>query len=112
MLFSRKNQTPRQLKIIDFGMSALINQNQQVMGVYGTPKFVAPEILKGTYNEKCDVWSIGVIGFYLLTGLFPFNGPDRDIIFEKIKSGKMDLNKRWYNVSEEARNFLIQCLTF
>ena len=81
------------------------------MGVYGTPKFLASEILKGTYNEKCDIWSIGVIAFIALTGLFPFNGPDKDITFEKIKTGNISLNKKWYSLSEEAKNFVIQCLT-
>ena len=74
MLFSKQTQADekKQLKIIDFGMAALFSVNQQYKGLAGTPYFLAPEILKGWYNHKCDVWSLGITAFCLLTGKNPF----------------------------------------
>lgn len=52
-----------EIKIIDFGLAKHYNEKQekQMKTKAGTPYYIAPEVLKGTYNEKCDVWSCGVI---------------------------------------------------
>lgn len=51
----------------------------------GTPYYVSPEILsKIPYNEKCDIWSLGVCLFKMLTGLYPYPGRDFDELFHNI----------------------------
>jgi calcium-dependent protein kinase len=56
----------------------------------GTPYYIAPEVLRGKYNEKCDIWSIGVITFMLLCGKAPFYGDTDEQVFSMIKTAKVD----------------------
>ena len=62
------------VKLLDFGNSRQMGKNEAMRGVYGTAYYVAPEVLQGDYDEKCDIWSIGIILYMLLSGNPPFNG--------------------------------------
>lgn len=65
------------IKVIDFGTSHHFDKETRIMHqMYGTPYYIAPEVLLGNYNEKCDMWSIGVILYIMLCGSPPFNGSD------------------------------------
>ena len=82
------------IMVIDFGTSQTFHKNQRMKEKYGTPYYIAPEVLRQDYNEKCDVWSCGVILFILLTGRPPFNGVTDQEILAKVKQGKYSITGR------------------
>ena len=67
----------------------------------GTPYYIAPEVLQKNYGAKCDIWSIGVITYIILSGIPPFNGASDQEIMKKVKLGKFNFNDPvWKNISE------------
>jgi calcium-dependent protein kinase len=77
------------IKLIDFGTAGRVDPKLGISGLRGTSYYLAPEVLdeSKSYNQKCDIWSMGVILFVLLTGNAPFNGKDDDKIYKAIKKG-------------------------
>ena len=74
-------ETDGVVKVIDFGIAMAFNPEKGMHTVLGTPYYMAPEILsRNRYDEKCDVWSLGVILFCMLTGKPPFYGSTDDEI--------------------------------
>jgi calcium-dependent protein kinase len=71
ILIDHESQT---LKIADFGAAVFFDPNKKLKDLVGTPYYMAPEVINGIYDEKCDVWSCGVILYILLSGSPPFNG--------------------------------------
>jgi len=77
------------IKLIDFGLSCQNTSKQSKMSdIVGTPYYVAPEVLKGNYSSKCDLWSLGVLFYILLSGYLPFNGETASDVYEKVLLGK------------------------
>lgn len=98
------------IKIIDFGTAKLFDKNKSEKKVIGSAYYIAPEVLNSKYNEKCDVWSCGVIMYILLSGKPPFGGEDEEIL-DKIKKGNFDLKADpWPRVSSEAKDLIKQML--
>lgn len=63
------------------------------------------------YDEKCDVWSCGVILYILLTGIPPFNGKDDQQIMQKVSLGEYRLNiPEFDNVSNLAKKLIQKML--
>ena len=95
------------LKIIDFGASVLKKDDGKISFRFGTPYYIAPEVLQESYNEKCDVLYIGVILYLLLIGQAPFDGDDDDTICQKIISEEINYdNKRIHDLSKESVDFM------
>lgn len=100
------------VKIIDFGLSQKFAQEEVLHDQVGTVYTMAPELLAGDYNEKADVWSLGVITFMLLSSSMPFYGRDRVHVIKRIIQGKFHFKaRRWASVSQEAKSFIVDCLT-
>ena len=64
------------LKIIDFGTALVHDTGDYLTETQGTSYYIAPEVLAKEYDERCDVWSIGVMLYILLSGKPPFDGDD------------------------------------
>lgn len=95
------------LKLIDFGFSRIFNPVIPMTAMHGTVYYVSPEVMDGCYREKCDIWSIGVIVFMLLSGTPPFNGTADYQILVKIRNGEYNFSAPvWNTVSDEAKDFV------
>jgi calcium/calmodulin-dependent protein kinase I len=96
------------IKIADFGLAKLVSEADMMATACGTPGYVAPEILCGTpYDEKCDMWSLGVILYILLCGFPPFYDENNAELFNQIKSGSFDYpSPYWDEVSDEAKSLI------
>lgn len=70
------------LKIIDFGTSTMFETGTTLKTTHGTSYYIAPEVLAKKYDARCDVWSVGVILYILLSGKPPFDGDNDEEITE------------------------------
>jgi calcium-dependent protein kinase len=88
------------LKLIDFGLSIKLPEGQKLRDRQGTPYYLAPEVLNKCYDNKCDIWSCGVILYILLSGRPPFNADHNLEIMRQIKIGQYFMSgKQWVFVS-------------
>ena len=100
------------IKIMDFGLSKIVSPQEKMVDGYGSLSYVAPEVLLRTpYNKEVDIWSIGVILFYMLCGHLPFRGSKEDVVANKIvfESPEFDEDE-WETRSNTVKNLILSCL--
>ncbi|XP_006104766.1 ribosomal protein S6 kinase alpha-5 isoform X1 [Myotis lucifugus] len=110
-----------EIKIIDFGFARLKPpDNQPLKTPCFTLHYAAPELLnQNGYDESCDLWSLGVILYTMLSGQVPFQSHDKSLtctsaveIMKKIKTGDFSFEgEAWKNVSQEAKDLIQGLLT-
>ena len=118
-----KSYESKELKICDFGLAKYYITDKMYSSV-GTPYYIAPEILscKG-YNEKCDIWSLGIILYVMISGNYPYQIDDISEDFDLDEFAKL-LNKKystneiifpsesWKNVSPQAIDLIRKILKY
>lgn len=100
------------LKIIDFGLTKTLAPNEKLAEGMGTLTFVAPEVIqRNPYNKAVDVWSIGVVMYYLLSGALPFDDENDDTLAKKIVYSDPGYPDQIFgDRSETAKKLISQCL--
>lgn len=106
------NQKSDLIKLCDFGNAQIFNESQKMHHKFGTIVYVAPEVLNGSYDEKCDIWSCGIILYILLCGYPPFTGKTDNEIIKQIENGDVTFSGyEWQLISNEAKE-LIKSMIF
>ena len=94
-----------EIKLADFGISKM--SNESMLTFVGTPNFIAPEVISGKYSKECDIWSIGVLMYYLLSGQYPFLDTDLFVLLDKIKNGRVSFKgQEWAHISLNAKDLI------
>ena len=103
-----------ELKLIDFGCSKMFTTyKKNFEDTIGTLVYCSPEVLLNNYNEKCDIWSCGIIFYLLLSGKFPYFGKTENDVVEKILSQKVEFNFPIFDqISSEAKDLIKKCLIY
>ena len=107
MLTQKPKNANYQIKLIDFGTAKIFKPGKKMNKFIGTSYYIAPEVLKERYDEKCDVWSCGVILFILLCGYPPFNGNTNVDIFHAIQNQNPIFGgEEWEDITPEAKDLI------
>jgi len=113
MITKREKNNCLQVKLIDFGTAKMFEKGQSENRYVGSSYYMAPEVLKRKYDEKCDLWSIGVILYILLTGRPPFDGNDDDEILKNVEIGIYDKTSYPYpSLSSYAKDLINKLLQY
>ena len=116
ILLERSGDRNAQVKLIDFGYASRFIGACPMRTVCGTPYTTAPEVFRESYDERCDVWSVGVVLFIMLSGKRPFEhleitgglqAAGKTVMMTNILAGRYSFNPRfWGHVSEDAKSFV------
>nr|XP_045016942.1 death-associated protein kinase 2 isoform X1 [Jaculus jaculus] len=111
MLLDKNIPIPH-IKLIDFGLAHEIEDGVEFKNIFGTPEFVAPEIVNyEPLGLEADMWSIGVITYILLSGASPFLGDTKQETLANITAVSYDFDEEFFSqTSELAKDFIRKLL--
>ena len=99
------------IKIMDFGLSKIAGYKEGLIDGYGTLSYVAPEVLlRIPYNKEVDIWSMGIILYYMLCGKVPFSGSNEATIAKSICYKDLDFDEDLWEVRSRKVMDLIEKL--
>lgn len=82
------------IKVADFGSACYLDKNKTAEGVFGSPFYLAPEVLLGYYDEKVDIWSLGIVLYVMITGNAPYSGKNVKEIINQIIDCPLRINAK------------------
>ena len=98
------------LKLIDFGMAKIIQNDEKATSFCGTPEYLAPEVITGEgHNRSADWWSFGILIFEMLCGIPPFYCDNTEKMYDLITHADLKFPKR-IQVSDNAKDLLRKLL--
>mmetsp|Transcript_117545 Transcript_117545/g.333109 ORF Transcript_117545/g.333109 Transcript_117545/m.333109 type:complete len:569 (-) Transcript_117545:138-1844(-) len=108
-LYAKKNDDS--LKLIDFGFSRIHSgENKNMQLNCGTLHYTAPEVLKGSYTNACDLWSFGCVAFILVMGYMPFSGTNKEVQKQISEGTYLRVETYWERLSKPLQDFLERLL--
>ncbi|OMJ85483.1 hypothetical protein SteCoe_13169 [Stentor coeruleus] len=105
------NENTFEIKIGDFGNACNFHTTSSMKGLFGSVYYLAPEVFKGIYNEKVDIWSCGIMLYVLLTGNIPYNPGSLNDIKKQVVETPFQLTHEFsYSFSGELEDFMKKIL--
>ncbi|CRH03907.1 calcium-dependent protein kinase, putative [Plasmodium relictum] len=108
--FLFKNKNTKNIKLIDFGMAKKVNC-EYLTELCGSPHYISPELIRKKYTMSSDIWALGVMVFFMLTGKYPFEGKNTPKVVDEILNKNINWkSKEFSSLSIEAVDFLKKLL--
>jgi calcium-dependent protein kinase len=99
------------LKIIDFNV-ATKKTDKKLSGISGTTDYMAPEVFRGVYDEKCDIWSAGIVLYLMMSSCLPFPCPNDEEAEKNICNAKYTFPDEFFaEVSKDCKDLINKLLT-
>ena len=98
------------LRLVDFGMAKILEEDEKATSFCGTPEYLAPEIITGEgHNRSADWWSFGILMYEMFFGVPPFFCDNQEKMFQLILKAELRFPKK-INISDAAKDLLQKLL--